>query len=229
MLLTEAKSDEFAQGLRQAVDQALLARNLSARRASLDVVGHDGLIRDIRAGRIPSADRVAALFNYLGLEAYFGPRRAAPVVAPKAFGNADPDDQAPAGFITVPWAEIGARPGSAPIAFSRHWVADHKLVPDFLQAAIPDIISLPGPHPADTVALLDSRIGNRKGHGLWCFRFAGQVRVAHITFIDQLAVVHPAEPGQPPKIVEEPVSRELRLLGKVVWLGQSVPFKGKIG
>jgi hypothetical protein len=227
MLLTEEKSDQFAKGLRQAVDQALLARNLSARRASLDVVGHDGLIRDIRAGRIPSADRVAALFNYLGLEAYFGPRRAAPIAATQAVANSDPDDHAPAGFITVPWAEVGARPGSAPIAFSRHWVTDHKLLPDFLQAAIPDVISLPGPHPADTVALLDSRIGQRKGHNLWCFRDAGQVRVAHITFIDQLAVIHPAEPGQP-KIVEEPVARELSLLGKVVWMGQSVPFKGRI-
>ena len=176
----------------------------------------------------PTLARTKEICDALGLEIAIAPRGALRAAA-QHVGNADPDEQAPAGFVTVPWAETGARPGSAPIAFSRHWVADHKLKPDFLQAAIPDVIALPGQHPTDSVALLDSRIGDRKGHNLWCYREAGRVHVAHITFTDQLAVIHPAEPGQPPAIIEEPVSRELRLLGKVVWLGQSVPFKGKIG
>lgn len=39
------------------------------------VVGHDGLVRDIRAGRLPSLDKLEALFEHLGLELYFGPPR----------------------------------------------------------------------------------------------------------------------------------------------------------
>lgn len=215
------------------IDEALRRKGLTDAAASKLAVGHPSLIKNLRAPRdgekrynLPSLIKLAQV---LDLEFYFGPKRAMPAYGAPAVGNADPDEQAPSGFVTIPWAEIGAHPGSSPVAFSRHWVADHKLTPDFLQAAIPQVISLPGPHPDDTVALLDSRVGNRKGHNLWCFRQAGQVRVAHITFIDQLAVIHPAEQGHPPTIIEEPVSREIQLLGKVVWMGQSIPFKGRIG
>lgn len=38
-------------------------------------VGHDGLVRDIRAGRVPGIDRLKPLFDVLGLELYFGPPR----------------------------------------------------------------------------------------------------------------------------------------------------------
>lgn len=215
------------------IDDALKRKGLSDSAASKLAIGHPSLIKNMRMPRegekrynLPSLKRLA---DVLDLEFYFGPKRPIPITAASSQNNADPDDQAPAGFVIIPWAEQGARVGSAPVAFSRHWVADHNLTPDFLQAAIPDVISLPGPHPADTVALIDSRIGIRKGHNLWCFRHAGQSRVAHITFTDQLAVIHPTDAGQPPTIIEEPVTRELRLLGKVVWLGQSVPFKGRIG
>lgn len=54
------------------VNTALKERGASARSVSIDVVGHDGLIRDIRAGRIPSYDRVWALFDYLGIDLYMG-------------------------------------------------------------------------------------------------------------------------------------------------------------
>lgn len=75
MMLSPQRSSAFGQHLRAAVEAALTAKGISGRQASLDVVGHDGLIRDIRAGRIPSADRVQALAEVLGLEFYFGPPR----------------------------------------------------------------------------------------------------------------------------------------------------------
>ncbi len=40
----------------------------------MDIVGHDGLIRDIRAGRLPSIDKLRALSDYFDLQLYFGPR-----------------------------------------------------------------------------------------------------------------------------------------------------------
>lgn len=75
MLLTNKKTSAVIQRIQTDVECALKDRQISARRASIDVVGHDGLIRDIRAGRVPSVDRLEALFDYLGLEFYFGPLR----------------------------------------------------------------------------------------------------------------------------------------------------------
>lgn len=229
MILTEARSTEVAERLRAAVEAALSDRNLSARRASIDVVGHDGLIRDIRAGRIPSVDRVEALFDYLGLEAYFGPRRLLPPAGRAVAANHSPDEDAPTGFLTIPWAESGVRPGSAPVAFSRAWLSAHELVPDFLVATLPDVVQLEGPSTADTVALLDTRVALRKGHGIWCFRSAGKLRVANLTFAGDVTVVHPTRSELEPEIIEGPISQALKLYGKVVWLGQSIPLKGKVG
>lgn len=225
MILTATKSNEVAQRLRAAVEAALEERNLSARRASIDVVGHDGLIRDIRAGRIPSVDRIEALFDYLGLETYFGPRRVLPV--PIA-ANHVPGEDAPTGFLTIPWAEAGVRSGSAPVAFSRAWLAAHELLPDFLAAVIPDEVQIEGPPTQDTVALLDTRVAMRKGHGMYCSRIKGRVVVSHVTFAGAITVIHPASLNQEPTILEGSLSGVLALLGKVVWLGQSVPFKGRV-
>ena len=226
MILTDARSSEVAERLRTAVEAALVARNLSARRASIDVVGHDGLIRDIRAGRIPSVDRIEALFDYLGLEAYFGPRR--PQMPPIATNQA-PGESAPVGFLTIPWAEPGSRPGSAPVAFSRTWLSEHGLQPDYLAAAVPDEVRLEGPKITDSVALLDTRTSNRRGHGIWCYRVRGRIVVSRMTIAERLTIVHSADADEEPQILQGPASEALLLLGVVVWVGQAIPLKGRIG
>lgn len=224
MILTAARSNAVAERLRAAVEAALEVQNLSARRASIDVVGHDGLIRDIRAGRIPSVDRIEALFDYLGLEAYFGPRRPTPAVPVAA--NHLPGEDAPSGFLTIPWAEV--RPGSAPVAFARAWLASHDLVPDHLLAAIPDIVELEGPMVQETLALIDTRHALRKGHGVWCLRSSGKIKIANVTFAGSVTVVHTAYSADEPQVIAGPPDAALSILGKVVWLGQSVPFKGSV-
>ena len=230
MILTNAKSSEVAERIRDAVENALVARNLSARRASMDVVGHDGLIRDIRAGRIPSVDRVEALFEYLGLEAYFGPRRERPRdQGSPLIANLRAEDDAPAGYLTIPWAEAGSRPGSAPVAFARSWLQADELIPDFLQAAPPAAVDIDGTVGDDSLALLDTRSALRSGHGLWCYRMRGQVRVGRVTFAGAVTIVHAADANEPPQLIDAKSAANLGILGKVAWLGQSIPFKGKVG
>ena len=74
-ILTAERSAAMASRLRELVEAALVTTGVSARRASLDVVGNDGLIRDIRAGRLPAIDRLDALFEYLGVEMTVGASR----------------------------------------------------------------------------------------------------------------------------------------------------------
>ena len=230
MLLTDRKSSDVADRLQKAVEGALVTKRLSGRRASMDVVGHDGLIRDIRAGRIPSVDRIEALFDYLDLEFYFGPKRQPSKPVPlRVVSNLDPEYDAPTGFIVIPWHAARPGDGSAPVAFSRAWLAKNSLIPDFLQAVIPDIIAGPGPRSADTVALIDTRIGDRKGADLWCFRDEGKTSVGRITFSGNLAAIHPVERDGEVRILEAPSAFALGLIGRVVWLGQIVPLKGKVG
>ena len=69
-MLTADHSKKISRRMAKLIDRALEEKGVSARSVSIEVVGHDGLIRDIRAGRIPSYDRVRALFDYLGIDLY---------------------------------------------------------------------------------------------------------------------------------------------------------------
>ncbi|EEE37692.1 hypothetical protein RKLH11_1528 [Rhodobacteraceae bacterium KLH11] len=73
MALAQKYTERASEQLQAVVNDALLAKGVSARQASFDIVGHDGLIRDIRAGRLPSIDKVQAIAEYFGLELYIGP------------------------------------------------------------------------------------------------------------------------------------------------------------
>lgn len=177
----------------------------------------------------PTLARAKEICDALGLEITIGPKDMMRGTQQQKMANIDPEDDAPGGFLTIPWAESGMRRGSAPVAFTRSWLGLHNLVPDFLIAAEPDMVAVEGPASDDTLALLDTRAALRKGHGLWCYRDSGQIMVSHLTFKGTVTVVHPARPEDEPRIIEGPPGGAISILGKVVWLGQSIPFKGAVG
>jgi hypothetical protein len=216
------------------IDNALKRKGLTDAAASKLAVGHPALIKNLRMPRdgekrynLPSLMKLA---DVLDLELYFGPkRRAGFSEGPAPATNMDPSQDAPAGFLTIPWHEPRAGMGSAPVAFSRSWLDRNGLKPDFLQAIVPQKIDLLGLPFSDVVALIDTRIGARKGHGLWCFRDAGSVTIAHITFRGEITIIHPAHGQDEPRVYGQRAEVPITLQGRVVWMGQSVPLKGTIG
>ena len=54
------------------IDRVLAERGWSARRASIEATGRPDLVVAMRRGRVPSAARLAALCDVLGLEFYVG-------------------------------------------------------------------------------------------------------------------------------------------------------------
>lgn len=59
----------------ELIDQVLAERGWSARQASIEAIGRPDLVVAMRRGRVPSAARLAALCDVLGLEHYVGRRR----------------------------------------------------------------------------------------------------------------------------------------------------------
>lgn len=177
----------------------------------------------------PTLARTKEICDALGLEIRIGTKQEMAVLdAPPVVGTNDDGTAPPSGFLTIPWHGAGPGSGSAPVAFSRVWLERHQLVPDFLQAILPDRYEI-SPHPGDeVVALIDTRIGTRSGPGLWCLREAGRVLVARMTFAGDQAVIHPTTPDGPARILDARSTTLMGLVGRVVWLGQIVPLKGKI-
>jgi len=177
----------------------------------------------------PTLARTKEICDALGLEIRIAPKHLMATIDEAGIRNGDGlDDAAPTGFLTIPWVEKSVGAGSAPVCFSRAWLDAHDLKVDFLQAILPDEVEIDGVPSTDILAVLDTRAGLQKGHGLWCYKMAGRVLASHLTFAGDVTVIHPSRPELAPKIIEGPVSREITLFGKVVWLGQSIPLKGTV-
>ena len=59
----------------EEVEQALEARGMSARRASIEAVGNAALVKRMRSGEVPTVKSLAALCETLDLDFYVGRRR----------------------------------------------------------------------------------------------------------------------------------------------------------
>jgi len=232
MLLTPKRSDDIKTKIQAAVEEALREREVSARRVSLDVVGNDGLIRDIRAGRLPGVDRLDALFEYLGLEFYFGPRRtkATPgAFAEPAQGMSEYSDREAlrAGYLPIPWHALSPRPkglAASPVAFAKSWLDGTGLEPAALAAVKPE----PGADGRDTVALVDITAPRRGGPAAWCYREGTRVAIARIQFEPGVTVFLPDRPEGKARVLMSEDRSLVTLIGRVVWSGQLIPGEGPI-
>lgn len=212
MLLTAQRSEEMKARILASVEAALRARGISARRASLDVVGHDGLIRDIRAGRLPGVDRLAALFDYLGIEFRIGPPPSQPGFAEPAASFVP---QGRADHVPIPWhPQAAPQGGPGPVAFTRGWLERAGLDPARLAAIC---AGLP---PAEVLALVEPMALRRGGPALWGLRQNGRLRLALVQFDPAATVVFAAEPGGPAQILTGGDRARLQILGRVLWSGR---------
>ena len=59
----------------EEIEQALVARGISARRASIEAVGNASLVKRMRSGEVPTVERLAALCDVLDLDFHVGRRR----------------------------------------------------------------------------------------------------------------------------------------------------------
>ncbi|WP_300439296.1 hypothetical protein [uncultured Mameliella sp.] len=130
----------------KAIDDALERRQMSASAASLEAVGNNAFIKNLRnrraeQGRPHAIESLKAVADVLGLEFYFGPPRPQPSAsgfaeAAKAYLAVDGETSAfDQGYIPIPYhrADLAHRDLSH-VAFSRSWLEGEGLDPDTLYA-----------------------------------------------------------------------------------------------
>lgn len=228
MLLNEARSRSAAARIKALVEGALKEKGISARKASIDVVGHDGLVRDIRAGRIPAADRLDALFEYLGLPSILAsPGKAEPAaLVPVGFsehaGGQASFDVTRMAYLPFPWHRHMGERGTSPIAISKAWLSEAGLDPAGLS-----VIRTPLPVTWDDggfgLALIDES-APKEGCALWGWREFGKSFVGRITWPSgkEPAILESYDFREPPRMLVGAARSEVLPLGKVVWLARSI-------
>jgi len=143
------------------------------------VVGHDGLISDIRAGRIPSYDRIVSLFDFLGI--YLPHTGKSDAHA--QFRTLDvSSDQVLSHDGLAPASLMGGAGGAFPkvLGFPEDWILAQGLRLDQLVLVGINEGFLAPRFPKGSVGLIDTRIREVRGNDLYAIRKSGQVLVRRV-------------------------------------------------
>ena len=225
---TPNQHEAFSHRIKSLVEDRLAEMGLSARQVSLAVVGHDGLIRDIRSGRLPSPDRLEALFQYLGLEFYLGPPRDPPGDPPEA--PIEPDGSA---FSALPLhdAEVSAGPGAGNdaeavterLAFRREWLARMGVAPgQGVLVKVRGDSMAPTLLPGDLVLIDQARAEGSKGRVYALVDVDGGTRVKRLDRPDRATLVLRSDnPDHPIELRRGSDLDRLRIIGEVRWSGHT--------
>ncbi|NHX27632.1 hypothetical protein HA397_27175, partial [Escherichia coli] len=218
MLLNSMRTAAMAARVRELVEDGLARKGVSARRASMEVVGHDGLVRDIRAGRMPCFDRLIALFEYLSVPFDFGEAAEAEVagMAEGETSSHHSDFSRPeglrAGFLPFPWHPALMRRGVGPVALSAEWLIAQGLTPDSLAV-------VEASHDgAQVLALVDSAAPRRGQSDLWATLENGMCALNRVNWQAPQVVVLAGDRDRPARALTG-ADHGVRFLGRVVWLG----------
>lgn len=168
----------------------------------------------------PTLAKTEEICKALGLEIVIRPHTLsrdfpeADGVTPRAFDGTNRP-----GHIPIPWHLEAKRTESCPIGFSGDWLDKIGVVPGDLAAVMPDFVELEGAISKNTVALLETLSPRRGSSEVWCYKMAGQLRVARFAFTEKVTVVLPKNANEAPAIYDKVGSKKLHILGKVIWLG----------
>lgn len=206
------------------IDEALARAGLSDAAASKLAVGNYSLIKNMRAARGDdkrySFQSLNELARVLGLECYFGPKR-------ELRGFSDDGDSSDltradalrGGYLPIPWLDAVTRKGSSPFAIAQSWLASSGLNPDHLRAIEANDVHLPFPFEGKPVAVIDTVASQLGSDHLWAYRDGSGINVSRAAFDRDLAVFFPSGGDGPIRIVKRSAPGDLRLLGRVVWIG----------
>lgn len=238
-MVTKERTDHFKAHFLATVSAALEKSGVSGRQASIAVVGHDGLIRDIRAGRLPSPEKIEALCEFLGIDFYIGPPRQ-PADAPAI----DPTETPDYALVAAYPVEASAGPGATAVdvapdgalAFRKDWLSRRGISVDnaALVRARGDSMQ-PVIWHGDLVMIDRSRtlprvrdpkaVSLRKGYQdeIYVLELGGSLLVKALRRPSENRLILVSENTahyDPIELRDEEIN-DLRIVGKAVWWGHS--------
>lgn len=215
-------TSNVSQKIRELVEAKLEEMKLSARQVSLAVVGHDGLIRDIKQGRMPSIDKLSALFNYLKLELYFGEKRE---LTPPETEIDGARFATVARYDAVASAGVGAVNVNAPpidhLAFSKAWLQQNSIDP-----AKAILVNVRGDSMAPKLCdgdliMLDGRRTALRSNKIYAFNDGDETRVKRLEMLGDVLLIKSDNPDYPTEARTGAAINTLtsQIIGEVVWSG----------
>lgn len=214
-----------------------ILRTLETRRAELGLSQKDvgraafgrfssDALQNIRRGASPSYDKLKALADALGLELYFGPRRASdePRAVPLAAEDFVPVDRLDLALSAGAGAQPDAGPPGAALAFRRDWLARIGLAPgDGVVVSVRGDSMLPTLHDGDLVLIDRRRILPRPGRAYALTDIDDLLKVKRVDADPGAGVllIRSDNPAEPALLRTGPDAARVIIHGEVVWSGHS--------
>lgn len=221
----------------EIIDDALARKGLSDSAASKLAVGNFALIKNMRSSRSDdkrySFQALQALAGVLGLECYFGPRRAPLPAAPVSIEGSD--------FARIPLhdAYLSAGPGTSNgedvaiidhLVFRQDWLRKVGVKPnDAAMARVSGDSMAPGIQNGDLVLIDKARIevpvrkATSKPHQLPIFAFMQdqEARVKRLERFpkERILILYSDNKDLAPEVVADSDAHTINVLGQVVWSG----------
>lgn len=177
--------------------------------------------QNLKSGSSPAVDRLEAMANALGLELYFGPRRAPDGLAdPSGEGDLDRPEALRARYLPIPWVQMGRRPHRPPLAVAAEWFENRRIPPQNVRAFEPDH-DMTGFALGDVTTLIDVEALqiDEASPALFAWSRAGRTYVGLLQLVGQNATCINAERRL--GVTDLGAARGLHILGKVVLFGIS--------
>lgn len=224
---------QFSVQIYSMITTPELYERLEARRAELRLSqaevgrrafnqGDGSALQNIKRGSSPSFENLQAICRVLKLEVSIASSPSREFSEDPAVSDLGKKEALRSGFLPIPWHPASRLAGSAPVAFSQAWLAANGLLPDFLQAIIPNFADKLLNVTKNSVALLQTN-SPRKGAGaIWCYRDGLSICIARVGFVDGATVIFSNDEASHPLVIPKEATPGLELLGKVVWLGFTV-------
>ena len=228
MSKTAPYTQKFSEKLRSLVDEALEKKGISARSASQAIVGHDSLIRDIRAGTIPRADRALALLEYLDVS----PRDLgdlSPLATLMSFAEkAEPYETGTVsgtpnalkeGYLPIPFEpRFASKQGSSDLAFSRRFLEQGGLNPETLFILRAETDHMPQSVPRTSLALIDTSKRDPRDSSMLCAysETPRQYDFGHVSRSGSHLIISFEVPGMPPAVFDDGALWQRRIIGAVI-------------
>lgn len=227
MLADKKNRAEVNALLCRYVTECLEKSGRAAATVSKAVVGHDGLIRDIKKGNVPTADRVKALCAELGIEFYIGPPRNGLTRPDSIVIDAENYDALPLfGSVDAAaggGAEVADESITGKIAFRSEWLRSRGVYPN---NAV--MIHVRGDSMEPTIndgdlLLIDTKEKSISSGSVHVFRHDGGLYVKRLTSFSERGVLMSSDnPKYPPLLISASDFTADSVIGRAVWSGGNI-------
>jgi transcriptional regulator with XRE-family HTH domain len=175
-------------------------------------------LQSMRRGSWPSAEKLRAIADVLGLEFRFGrPEQGEGFSETQAVYDQVQREALRQGYAPIPWHDRCRQAEMVPVAFSRAWMLRHDIEPEGISAIRPATVLGMG-QGAEAIAIVRERAPRQGGPDLWCY-FQGRTSgptVGYLQFDRGKIIRFGARLDAGVDLFEH---GSVELLGRVLWHG----------